>query len=36
MERELVILLLDLLLLRVEAYRHLIFNYGISASVSVR
>ena len=28
------ILLLDVLLLRIQSYRHLIFNYGISFSVS--
>ena len=33
-EIDAVILLLDVLLLRIESYRHLIFNYGIDFAVS--
>ena len=33
-EYDAVILLLDILLLRIQAYRHLIFNYGVNPSVS--
>ena len=32
-EFDAVILLLDVLLLRIQSYRHLIFNYGIQSSV---
>lgn len=35
-EFDAVILLLDVLLLRIQSFRHLIFNYGISFSVSSR
>ena len=35
-EFDAVILLLDVLLLRVESYRHLIFNHNISNSVSAK
>jgi len=35
-EFDAVILLLDVLLLRIQSFRHLIFNYGISFSVSPR
>lgn len=34
-EFDAVILLLDVLLLRIQSYRHLIFNYDISSSVSI-
>ena len=34
-EFDAVILLLDVLLLRVQSYRHLIFNHSISNSVSL-
>ena len=34
-EFDAVILLLDVLLLRIQSFRHLIFNYGISFSVSL-
>ena len=35
-EFDAVLLLLDVLLLRVQSYRHLLFNYHITTSVSVR
>ena len=35
-EFDAVILVLDVLLLRIQSFRHLIFNYGISFSVSPR
>ena len=34
-EFDAVILLLDVLLLRIQSYRHLIFNYGITPSVRI-
>ncbi len=34
-EFDAVILLLDVLLLRIQSYRHLIFNYDITSSVSL-
>lgn len=33
-EFDAVILLLDVLLLRVQSYRHLLFNYQLTSSVS--
>lgn len=34
-EFDAVVLLLDVLLLRIQSYRHLIFNYGLTHSVRV-
>lgn len=33
-EYDVVILLLDVLLLRIQSFRHLIFNYDVTTSVS--